>query len=119
MSAMEIDRRSGSDRRKTTFAAYWHGARNPRRRGGRRASDLHYPVVDWHSPRLLIPVFTILALCVLDGLLTVTLMCHGLRDPMIAAAIGKASRDQLVSLGYTVEWQSYPMEHQVCMSRCR
>ncbi|HTJ16262.1 MAG TPA: alpha/beta hydrolase-fold protein [Steroidobacteraceae bacterium] len=43
------------------------------------------------------------------------LMCHGLRDPMIAAAIGKASRDQLVSLGYTVEWQSYPMEHQVCM----
>src|SRR6185436_4497995 len=43
------------------------------------------------------------------------LMCHGLRDPMIAAAIGKASREQLVSLGYTVEWQSYPMEHQVCM----
>ena len=43
------------------------------------------------------------------------LMCHGLRDPMIAAAIGKASRDQLVSLGYTIEWQSYPMEHQVCM----
>jgi len=43
------------------------------------------------------------------------LMCHGLRDPMIAAAIGKASRDQLVSLGYQVEWQSYPMEHQVCM----
>ena len=77
MSAMEIDRRSRPDRRKTTFAAYWHGARNPRRRGGRRASDLHYPVVDWHSPRLLIPVFTILALCVLDGLLTVTLMKHG------------------------------------------
>ena len=43
------------------------------------------------------------------------LMCHGLRDPMIAAAIGKASRDQLLSLGYTVEWQSYPMEHSVCM----
>lgn len=43
------------------------------------------------------------------------LMCHGLRDPMIAAAIGKASRDRLVSLGYTVEWQSYPMEHSVCM----
>jgi phospholipase/carboxylesterase len=34
---------------------------------------------------------------------------------MIAAAIGKASRDQLVSLGYTVEWQSYPMEHSVCL----
>jgi uncharacterized protein DUF5658 len=77
LSATEIDRRSGTDRRRTTFAAYWHGARNPRRRGGRRESDLLYPVVDWYSPRLLIPVFTILALCVLDGLLTVTLMKHG------------------------------------------
>ena len=77
MSATEFDRRSGSERRSTTFAAYWHGARNPRRRGGRRATDLHYAIVDWHSPRLLIPVFTILALCVLDGLLTVMLMKHG------------------------------------------
>ena len=77
MSAMEIDRRSGTDRRKISLAAYWHGARNPRRRGGRRASDMHYPVVDWYSPRLLIPVFTILALCVLDGLLTVMLMKNG------------------------------------------
>jgi hypothetical protein len=74
---MEIDRRSGTDRRKISLAAYWHGARNPRRRGGRRASDMHYPVVDWYSPRLLIPVFTILALCVLDGLLTVMLMKNG------------------------------------------
>lgn len=77
MSATEIDRRSGSERRSTTFAAYWHGARNPRRRDGRRATDRHYPIVDWYSPRLLIPVFTILVLCVLDGLLTVTLMKHG------------------------------------------
>jgi len=77
LSATEIDRRSGTDRRSTTFAAYWHGARNPRRRGGRRASDLLYPIVDWYSPRLLIPVFTILGLCVLDGLLTVMLMTHG------------------------------------------
>ena len=77
MSATEIDRRSGSERRSTTLAAYWHGARNPRRRDGRRATDRHYPIVDWYSPRLLIPVFTILVLCVLDGLLTVTLMKHG------------------------------------------
>jgi Domain of unknown function (DUF5658) len=77
LSATETDRRSGSERRSTTFAAYWHGARNPRRRDGRRATDRHYPIVDWYSPRLLIPVFTILVLCVLDGLLTVTLMKHG------------------------------------------
>lgn len=72
-----MDRRSGSERRSTTFAAYWHGARNPRRRAGRRATDLRYPIVDWHSPRLLIPVFATLGLCVLDGLLTVLLMKHG------------------------------------------
>ena len=77
MSATEIDRRSGTDRRNTTLAAYWHGARNPRRRGGRRVTDLRYAIVDWYSPRLLIPVFTILGLCVLDGMLTVMLMTHG------------------------------------------
>jgi Domain of unknown function (DUF5658) len=59
-----------------TFAAYWHGARNPRRRAGRRATD-HRPVVDWHSPRLFIPVFAILVLSALDAGLTVTLMRHG------------------------------------------
>lgn len=77
MSATEFDRRSGSERRSVTFAAYWHGARNPRRRAGRRATDHHYAVIDWHSPRLLIPVLAILGLCVLDGMLTVMLMKHG------------------------------------------
>jgi hypothetical protein len=74
-----LDRRSGIERRTTTFAAYWHGARNPRRRAGRRATD-HRPIIDWHSPRLLIPVFAILGLCVLDGTLTVLLMTHGARE---------------------------------------
>jgi len=59
-----------------TLAAYWHGARYPRRRAGRRATD-HRAVVDWHSPRLLIPAFAILGLCVLDAVLTVMLMKHG------------------------------------------
>lgn len=83
---MEIDRRSGSERRNTTFAAFLHGARNPRRRTGRRSTDRHYMIVDWYSPRLLIPVFTILCLCVLDGLLTVMLMKHGAAEmnPLMA-----------------------------------
>jgi len=86
LSATEFDRRSGIDRRSQGLAAYWHGARNPRRRGGRRTSDQPYAIVDWHSPRLLIPVFTILCLCVLDGLLTVTLMRHGAAElnPLMA-----------------------------------
>ncbi len=76
MSATELDRRSGNERRTMTLAAYWHGARYPRRRAGRRATD-HLAVVDWHSPRLLIPAFAILCLCVLDAVLTVMLMKHG------------------------------------------
>lgn len=43
------------------------------------------------------------------------LMCHGLRDTVVPAALGQASRDLLQGLGYAVQWQSYPMEHQVCM----
>jgi phospholipase/carboxylesterase len=43
------------------------------------------------------------------------LMCHGVRDPMVPATLGQASRDALQSLGYKVEWKTYPMEHQVCM----
>lgn len=77
LSATEFDRRTGTDRRSVTVAAYWHGARNPRRRAGRRATDQQRAIVDWHSPRLLIPVFSILGLCVLDGMLTVLLMTHG------------------------------------------
>jgi uncharacterized membrane protein len=76
LSATELDRRSGMDRRTTTFAAFWHGARNPRRRAGRRVTD-HRVVIDWYSPRLLIPVFATLCLSALDAMLTVTLMKHG------------------------------------------
>ena len=43
------------------------------------------------------------------------LMCHGVRDQMLPAALGTASRDFLQSLGYPVEWKAYPMEHSVCM----
>jgi phospholipase/carboxylesterase len=43
------------------------------------------------------------------------LICHGVRDPMVPAALGSASRDLLQSLGYPVEWKTYPMEHSVCM----
>jgi phospholipase/carboxylesterase len=43
------------------------------------------------------------------------LMCHGLRDGVVPAVLGKASCDFLQNLDYAVEWRSYPMEHQVCM----
>jgi phospholipase/carboxylesterase len=46
---------------------------------------------------------------------TPIMMCHGQRDPIVPHGLGEASRDFLQSMGYTVRWRSYPMEHQVCM----
>ncbi|HEY2345339.1 MAG TPA: alpha/beta hydrolase [Xanthomonadaceae bacterium] len=45
---------------------------------------------------------------------TPVFMAHGQHDPVIAAAYGTASRDQLTALGLRVEWHEYPMAHQVC-----
>ena len=42
------------------------------------------------------------------------LMCHGVRDPMVPAQLGEASRQSLTDLGYGVDWRTYPMEHSVC-----
>ena len=77
MQAVQSERRSGVERRKRTLAAYWRGARNPRRRDGRRRADQIYPIVDWHSARVFAVVFTILTLCVADGVLTVMLLARG------------------------------------------
>jgi phospholipase/carboxylesterase len=40
-------------------------------------------------------------------------MAHGSQDPVVIPARGEASRDLLSSLGYAVEWHSYPMPHSV------
>jgi phospholipase/carboxylesterase len=42
------------------------------------------------------------------------LMCHGSRDGVVPQQLAEMSRDALTQLGYTVQWRSYPMEHQVC-----
>jgi phospholipase/carboxylesterase len=41
-------------------------------------------------------------------------MAHGSYDPVVPQPLGAASRDTLAELGYTVDWHSYPMAHQVC-----
>lgn len=71
------DRRTRNERRKRTLRAYWRGARNPRRRDGRRVEDRFYPIIDWHSDRVFALIMLILTLCVVDGVLTVILMSHG------------------------------------------
>ncbi len=77
MQADFVERRSGAERRSRSLGAYWHGARNPRRRDWRRATDAVYPMIDWHSPRVFALVVTILLLCATDGVLTVTLLANG------------------------------------------
>jgi hypothetical protein len=78
--SVENERRSGIERRTITMAAYWRGALNPRRRSGRRLVDRTYPVIDWHSPRVLALVVLILGLSALDGVLTVMLLSQGANE---------------------------------------
>ncbi len=42
-------------------------------------------------------------------------LAHGRDDGVVVPARGKAGRDHLQSLGWTVEWHEYPMEHSVCI----
>lgn len=40
---------------------------------------------------------------------------HGSRDGIVVPARGRAGRDALLALGYSVQWHEYPMEHAVCL----
>ncbi|WP_426701557.1 alpha/beta hydrolase [Rhodanobacter sp. Col0626] len=39
---------------------------------------------------------------------------HGTSDPVVVVQRGIDSRDALQSLGYAVDWHTYPMAHSVC-----
>ncbi len=39
---------------------------------------------------------------------------HGTADPVVALQRGMESRELLQSLGYAVDWHTYPMAHAVC-----
>ncbi|MDQ6996231.1 MAG: dienelactone hydrolase family protein [Mariprofundus sp.] len=41
-------------------------------------------------------------------------MAHGVHDPIVPFTLGDNTRRTLASLGYTIQWHSYPMEHNVC-----
>jgi hypothetical protein len=87
-----LDRRV-QDRRALTWRTLLASGFAPRRRGGRRASDHDVPV-DFHDPRLLVPVLLILALSVVDGFLTVTLMKEGATEanPLLAFVLDEHPR---------------------------
>lgn len=39
---------------------------------------------------------------------------HGMYDPMVPEAMGKQALAALQQMGYSPEYQTYPMEHEVC-----
>ncbi|GAV19521.1 phospholipase/carboxylesterase [Mariprofundus micogutta] len=46
-------------------------------------------------------------------------MAHGIHDPVVNFALGDSSHRKLTAAGCTVEWHTYPMEHQVCMEEIK
>ena len=42
---------------------------------------------------------------------------HGLYDPMVPETMGKQAVTALEDLGYSPEYRTYPMEHQVCLEQ--
>ena len=43
------------------------------------------------------------------------LIQHGIQDPVVPYTLGENAAETLADLGFEVDWQSYPMQHQVCM----
>jgi len=41
-------------------------------------------------------------------------MAHGLSDRIVSLDLGEKSRTRLESLGYSLQWHTYPMVHTVC-----
>lgn len=42
-------------------------------------------------------------------------LAHGEYDEVVVIERGHGTRDLLSTLGYAVDWHSYPMGHEVCM----
>ncbi|PPU77833.1 carboxylesterase [Xanthomonas cucurbitae] len=42
-------------------------------------------------------------------------MAHGSADPVVPFAAGQASMQALRTLGFALDWHTYPMGHQVCL----
>jgi phospholipase/carboxylesterase len=40
---------------------------------------------------------------------------HGTRDPMVPESLGRMSVEKLTELGFSPSYQTYPMEHSVCL----
>lgn len=77
------------------------GARYPERLGGVIALSCYLPLPDEFPPAF-------------DSPLPI-LMLHGALDPVVPLPIAERSRAVLQNKGYSVDWQTYPMPHAVCL----
>ena len=44
---------------------------------------------------------------------------HGTQDPMVPESLGRASQQHLHELGYTADYRTYAMGHEVCLEQVR
>lgn len=47
------------------------------------------------------------------------LVCHGSRDPVVNESLGQLAETNLKNMGHQTRYQSYPMEHTVCLEEIR
>ena len=90
LTAPVAERRvAARDRRSKLVFSLFYGGLRPRRRTGRRASDHHQPIIDWHGPGLLASAVLVLVLCVADAFLTLWLMTTGAieANPLMAPLV--------------------------------
>jgi hypothetical protein len=88
------DRRvNKTDRRALTLRTLIASGFAPRRRTGRRSGDQDL-LVDFHDPRLLVPVIAMLLLSIADAFFTVTLMTDGAEEtnPLLAFVLNEHPR---------------------------
>lgn len=50
---------------------------------------------------------------------TPVLMQHGIQDPVVPYALGEQSAQRLQEQGFLVDFESYPMQHQVCLEQLK
>ena len=87
------------DRRTPSLKSFIHGALHPRRRTIRREEDRDHTFLDYHPQHLLIISTIILALSVVDGLLSVHLVEQGMREANPLMALLARGNPVLFALG--------------------
>lgn len=41
-------------------------------------------------------------------------MANGTQDPIVQYQWGEMAKETLLAIGYSLEWRSYPIAHQIC-----